>query len=231
MGMEMPFGVDRAVEWGLMKSHGIGKRNVEDAVIGGNDLFQHQTELCNFRVCEFRKLSQVPAAAKQHLKWPYRPEGHNRDKRVVTENDSLLFCLFECDVVAEQTGMVAVAVAILQGEFAGRRFGDSAGRPDLAMGMGIAGAHHFAAILENLHMLYACNSREFTGLRTPGADDFFNPRRLHGGEGQIVPWQKAHDTADPAFGFGNQQAFIFYIEAGKGRVFFQSGKIILKYIG
>ena len=56
---------------------------------------------------------------------------------------------------------------VLRGRFRRRLVGNMLGGPDLAVGMRIAGAHHGAAVLEDLHVL-DIGSRQRGRLAGPG---------------------------------------------------------------
>src|SRR6266404_8355599 len=116
----------------------------------------------------------------------------------------------------------------LRDKLAGGLLGNGAGRPDLAVRMGVAGAHHFAAVFENLHVLNFVQGSQFAELTGPGADDLLDRADTHAGKSQIVARREAHHAADSGFAFGDQQAFILHIYAGQGRVFFECCEIILK---
>ena len=63
MRMKMPLRVVISVAGRLVESHGVGKWNVEHAVVGGNDLFQNRAQLPHFLAAQFGKAPEVAAAA------------------------------------------------------------------------------------------------------------------------------------------------------------------------
>jgi len=113
MRMKMPFGVIRSVKWGLMESHRVRERHVEDAIISGDDLFQDRTELSDFGFVQFGECPQVTAAAEQNFKWPYGPEGHERYEGIIAENDAEALDVFERNVVAQQGRMAGIKITVL----------------------------------------------------------------------------------------------------------------------
>ena len=101
--------------------------------------------------------------------------------------------------------MVLVPVILLRGQLAQRLVRDVLGGPDLAVGMGIAGAHHGAAVLEDLHMVdirqFAQRGR-LAGPRIHHGGDF---RHVHARQRQRVVGMEAEHAATPAFRLGDQQ--------------------------
>ena len=86
-----------------------------------------------------------------------------------------------------------------RGTLAQRLAGNRFGRPDLPVRVRIAGAHHRAAIFENLHVADPGIRRESRVLFNPGFDDMPNVRRVHARQREIVPRRKTDDAADAAF--------------------------------
>src|SRR4051794_27112791 len=125
----------------------------------------------------------MPAAADQHLERPHRPERHQYHESLIRNNDPRFFVFLEFQIIAKQTTSMFPGVALLPRKFARRRLWYRTRRPDLAMRMRIAGAHHLAAILKNLYVTDARHRAEFRELRGPSADHLFDRRQLHAGEG------------------------------------------------
>ena len=96
--------------------------------------------------------AQMRTAEHQGLKRPHRPKRHQRHKFVVLADDALALLEFDLEGVTEQAGVMQLVIGALVGQLRGRLVGNMFGGPDLAVGMGIAGPHHGAAILEYLHV-------------------------------------------------------------------------------
>ena len=109
---------------------------------------------------EVGEAAEVAAGQDEGFKGPGGPVGDEGDEEVVLDDDadSASRCgiaegEFGGDVVAEQAGVVLVVVGLLGGELAEGLVGDVFGGPDLAVGMGVGGAHHGAAVLEDLDVV------------------------------------------------------------------------------
>ena len=81
-------------------------------------------------------------------------------------------------------------------------------RPDLAMWMWIARAHHLAAILENLNGGDPVPGAKFEILVSPRVDHAPNLRDTHACDRQAVIRQEAYDTADAALRLRDQKALL-----------------------
>ena len=104
---------------------------------------------------------------------------------------------FEGEVGGEQLLVVLGVIGELGGELDGGLVGDVFGGPDLAVGMGVAGAHHGAAVFEDLDVLDVGASAEFGCLLGPHFDDAANGRDVHGGEGEVVAGSKQRTRQRP----------------------------------
>src|SRR5258707_11817355 len=142
----------RVISRSLMESHGIWEGNIENPVVGGNDLFQHRTELCDFTGPHVRKAREVSAAAKEHFKRPDGPEGNHGYKALILTHQSCLLPLFDLHVVTKQTTTSFLKIVPLRDHLTRRCLRNGTGSPDLAMWMRVAGAHHLATVLEDLHV-------------------------------------------------------------------------------
>src|ERR1022692_4871241 len=125
-------------------------------------------------------------------------------------------------------GSRRLRVSPLRSEFLGGRLRNRRGRPDLAMRMRIAGAHHGAAVFEDLYVVDVFQAGQFPKLSDPCVDDQLNLIPRHRGQGEIVTWGKANHTANPRLGFGDQQAHAVDVEASVGGLWFQGGEIVLE---
>ena len=73
-------------------------------------------------------------------------------------------------------------------------------------GCGIAGAHHCAAVLEDLHVLDPVERRQISGTRAVQASTTGRiSARRHARQGEAVVGMKAEHLADAASGLGGEQ--------------------------
>jgi hypothetical protein len=72
---------------------------------------------------------------------------------VILEDDALASGLLSLEVVAEEAVAGAGEVVALGDGLGGGLVGNEISGPDLAVGVGVAGSHHGAAVLENLNVL------------------------------------------------------------------------------
>ena len=137
----------------------------------------------------------------------------------------------EGEVGGEQTLVVLGEIGELRGEFECGLVGDVLGGPDLAVGMGIAGAHHGAAVLEDLDVLDLGARAELCGLAGPHLDDAADGGDVHGGEGEVVAGIEAEDAAEAALGFGAEEAGVVDVESGCGNVGLERGEVVFEDVG
>src|SRR6185437_15492198 len=104
--------------------------------------------------------------------------------------------------------------------------GNVLGGPDLAVGVGIAGAHHGSAVLEDLNVAEIGLTAEFLVFGGPGIDDFADVGERHTGEGEAVVGVKADDLAASALALGAEQRG--GCGFGRGRVGQQGGVIVVE---
>ena len=95
----------------------------------------------------------MPSRQNHHLKRPDRPERNHGDKARIGLHHALGRFFFEGEVVAQKDRLLFREVHLLAGEFCNNLIGDRPAGPDLTMRMGIAGPHHRAAVLEDLHVV------------------------------------------------------------------------------
>src|SRR5207247_11223081 len=77
---------------------------------------------------------------------------------------------------------------------------DSLLRPDLAVGMRIAAAHHFTLVFEYLDMVDVRPPSEIAMLLHPGFNHSKDLVHRHLREAQVVPRRKAKNPADATLG-------------------------------
>src|SRR5439155_9690055 len=110
------------------------------------------------------------------------------------------------EAVAEQVDATRLEVAALAGQAArgqGRQVG---GGPDLAVGVRVAGPHHLALVLEDLHVDDVFPGGEVRRFLRPGVDDRADLGRRHQGEGEVVSRREAQDPADAAHPTRDEEA-------------------------
>ena len=94
--------------------------------------------------------------------------------------------------------------------------------------MGIAGAHHCAAIFKYLNVVNLFPPAEFAKLAHPRVHDLFDIWQRHGRQSEIVTGRKANDPADPGLAFGYDQPLSVNIDARALCIGLQSGKVIFE---
>ncbi len=210
--VEGPLGVFEVVGGRGVEAHGVGEGCVEDAVVAGGELLEDGGEAGLLRGVEGLKRRDRLAGEDDGFEGPDGPEGDEGDPGVVGSYDALLLLPLEGEVVGEEWGGVGGEVVLLGGELEGGLVGDVLGGPDLAVGMGVTGAHHGAAVFEDLHVADIGAGAELFGLLGPHGDDGFDRGQVHGGEGEVVARGEAEDAAGAGFGFGAEEAGGFNVK-------------------
>jgi len=151
----------------------------------------------------------MAAADQQYLKGPDRPPGDQSHEVLILEDDAGRFVflrgLFGSQVVAQQAMAGAGEMLALGRDLGDRLVGNKAAGPDLAVGMRIAGAHHRAAVLEDLHVLDPVQAGHILVLLRPCIHHAANLRLGHAGQGQAVVGMEADHLAQSARRLCNQQ--------------------------
>lgn len=101
MRVEVPLRMGISIKRMLMKPHRIGKRHIEDAVVGGCKLLQQFAQLGNFAVLKLGEAGEMATARHQYFKRPNRPKGNKSNKSRVRTNDTPVLFLFELHVLAK----------------------------------------------------------------------------------------------------------------------------------
>src|ERR1035441_2364702 len=114
----------------------------------------------------------MAARHQEDFEWPHSPPRDQSHEVLILKDDSLIGGPLRFNVVAEQAvagagKMVALCVG-LGGWFVGHK----AGGPDLTVRVRVAGAHHSAAILKDLHVLDPVQTAELNILAGPCFDDW-----------------------------------------------------------
>jgi hypothetical protein len=92
--------------------------------------------------------------------------------------------------------------------------------------MGIARAHHFAPVFEDLDRTDPLTSAEFNVLLGPSVDHGSNLGDLHASHCQAVVRMEADYAANASFRFGHQQALAVLFGGGKVRL--QRSKVVVE---
>ena len=128
----------------------------------------------------------------------------------------------DAQIFAEQALLVRLLVIALRRLFLRWLIGNGTGSPNLTVRMRIAGAHHGAAVLENLYVVDEVAASEIGELLAPHFDDCDDFFLVHARKGQIVAGGKASDAADAWFRLRNKQLALlsvcFYRVGTKRRV-------------
>src|SRR5580704_17572362 len=166
--MEMALRVEVSISWTLMKSHGVGEAGGKQAVVDGSELLEDVRQAALLGGIEFQEAAQVSAGEHQSLERPHCPERHQDDEFFVLANDALILLQLDFQGATKQAGVLLAEIRALIRYFGGGFVGNVFGRPDLAVGMGISGAHHGPAVLEDLHMMNFRACPQFFELLGPG---------------------------------------------------------------
>ena len=123
----------------------------------------------------------------------------------VLEDQALARGFLDAQIFAEQALLVRLLVIALRRLFLRWLIGKGTGSPNLTVRMRIAGAHHGAAVLENLYVVDEVAASEIGELLAPHFDDCDDFFLVHARKGQIVAGRKASDAADAWFRLRNNQ--------------------------
>ena len=206
VGVEVHGVVRLAVGGALVEAHGVGEADLEEIVVAGGDGFEDGREGGALGGGEGGEVAEVAAGKDEGLEGPGGPVGDEGDEEVVLDDDAGVGLReFGGEVVAEQAGVVLLVVRLLRGELAEGLVGDVFGGPDLAVGVRVAGAHHGAAVLEDLDVVDVGQIAEGGGFEGPGVDDGGDVGDGHAGEGEGVVGVEAEDAATAALGLGDEE--------------------------
>jgi hypothetical protein len=226
--VEGPFGVGLVVRGSRVEAHGVGEGRVEDAVVAGGELLEDGGETGLLRGGEGLEGRDAGAGEDDGFEGPDGPEGDDGDPGGVFSHDAGLLLQLEGEVIGEEWGGVGGEVVLLGGELEGWLVGDVLGGPDLAVGVRVGGAHHGAAVFEDLHVTDIGTGTELFSLLGPHGDDVFDRGEVHGGEGKVVAGGEAEDAAGAGFGFGAEEAGGFDVEGGGGDIGLEGGEVVFE---
>src|SRR5208282_6687106 len=102
----MPFRVRLAIGRGLMKTHRIGERNLEEIVVARGELFEDIRKTVARRGIKRSQVSGVSLGEQQHFKRPYRPERNEGCEMGVLDDHARPRLCFQLQVVTEQASAV-----------------------------------------------------------------------------------------------------------------------------
>ena len=109
----------------------------------------------------------------------------------VLEDQALARGFLDAQIFAEQALLVRLLVIALRRLFLRWLIGNGTGSPNLTVRMRIAGAHHGAAVLENLYVVDEVAASEIGELLAPHFDDCDDFFLVHARKGQIVAGEKS----------------------------------------
>jgi hypothetical protein len=110
--------------------------------------------------------------------------------------------------------------------------GHGALRPHLPVRMRVAGAHHLAAVLEQLHVADLAARAQLGRLLRPQVDHAAHRGLAQRREGQVVPRREADHAAGARFGLGREQPLAVEHDGGVaggglvGRVGLEGGEVV-----
>src|SRR6266403_589936 len=194
--VQMPFFVGAAVRGLLVESHRVRERRLEQIVVANGDAAQDVAEEIALFPAKLIDRSNMALAQHQRFEWPNRPERHNYSKSIVLADDAQVQLQLQLQVVAQQAGMFLRVILPERRQLPSGKVWQRSIRPNLAVRMRIARAHHLAAIFENLHVIDPRNFAERDILLDPGIHDSAQLREAHSWNGEIVPRRKTHHAAD-----------------------------------
>jgi len=236
VGVEMPLLVSALVRRRLVETHGVGEAGFEEIVEARGDAAKRIGQAVALVGRELRHGAQVAAADQQHLEGPDCPPGDEGGEVVVLEDQAATMRgvgaiggggIFGGEIFAKEAAAGEGEVLALGFGFGCGLFGDEAGGPDLAVWMGVAGAHHRAAVLEDLHVLDPVVGAQLLVLAHPGVDDGADLFAGHAGQGERVVGVVAEDLAEAACRHGAEK--LRGLRSGRrGRIGQESGVIVYK---
>src|SRR5258706_390890 len=194
--VQMPFFVGAAVGGLLVESHRVWERRLEQIVITNRDAPQDVAEEIALFPAKLIDRSNMALAQHQRLEWPNRPERNDHGKSNVLADDPEVQLQLQLQVVAQQARMFLSAIIPERRQLSTRKVWQRSIRPNLAVRMRIARAHHLAAIFENLHVIDPRNLPKRDILLDPGIHDSAQLREAHSRNCEIVPRRKTHHAAD-----------------------------------
>src|SRR4029077_14839769 len=102
MPVQVPFGMRLAVGRALMKTHGVGKRNLKEVVVPSGQTLECICQSIFLISRKFTERPDVPTGDYQSFKRPDGPERHQDGEVLVLKDDPLAPLFFQRQVVAKQ---------------------------------------------------------------------------------------------------------------------------------
>ena len=224
--MQVPLVVRRAVGGTLVNAHRVRERNLEQAVVARGGALQDVGQAVARRVRQAVNAWEVPLRDHHRFERPNGPERDHGQEAVVLFNQAFAGRLLEAGVLAQQTTGSRLAPRqlryLLLDHFVGKRMA----RPDLAVRMRIAGAHHGAAIFEDLYVVDGRVGAEFSILLDPRVHNLAQVGQLHTGDSQVMARRETYYPADARLGFGDEEPLA--LETVWRRPRFERCKIVIE---
>src|SRR6266576_1996711 len=131
--MQVPLWMGPAIAGGLVKSHGIWKRDLEELIITSGQRLQRVRQRVFLVSGKLNKRAQVFARENQSFKRPDGPERNEHCEILVFEYDSLAAFSLHSEVVAQQARMPHCLVLALGYLFLRGLVRDTGACPDLTV--------------------------------------------------------------------------------------------------
>jgi hypothetical protein len=208
-----------------MEAHRVGEADFEQAVVARGDGAQDFGECVALGGGELVDGSHVTARDHHQLEGPHCPEWDDTQERIVLIDYAEFGVRFNAGIIAEDTGGSGSERFLFLGDF----IGQAMARPDLAVRVGIAAAHHGATVFEDLDIVDERVGAELGVLIDPRVDDSAHGGLIHFGEREVVARREADDAADAGLGFGDEEAAGFDVLGGG--VGFECGEIVIEHEG
>jgi len=151
--VQVPFGMLHTIGRLLMKSHGVGKRGLKEIVVAGCDALENVSQSRPAVVIKGSDVGDVVLTTDQQLKWPNCPERHQGNELGIFANQTFAGRTLQFKVITQETAPPTFPVLQQRSLFLARFVGDCLVGPNLSVGMQVTGAHHLAAVFEDLDMI------------------------------------------------------------------------------
>ena len=194
----MPLLMRLTVGGSLVEAHRVWERCFEQVVVPRRQTLHEIGQRVFLRILHLIETAEVSSGHNQRLKRPYRPKRYDGQKASFWQTMRLPSDSSMLQILAEQAARAMSPEITKRSQFLLEFVRQSLIRPDLAMWMWIARAHHLTAILEDLNGGDPVARAEFKILVSPGIDHPPNLRDTHPRDRQAVIRQEAYDTADAA---------------------------------
>jgi hypothetical protein len=229
MGVEVEGVVRSAVGGALVEAHGVGEGNLEETVVTGGEAAKDVGQGVALGGCELVDGGDVAIGKDERFEWPNGPEGDNDQEEIVGFDGALAGRALEAGVFAEKTRAAGGVPGLERMLLFRDLVGDGVVGPDLAMRVGIGGAHHGAAVFENLNVIDKRTGAEIGILLDPDIHHAAEVGQIHVGDGEVVLGREADDAADAGLAFGDEKAVA--VETVWRSVGLEGGEIVIENEG